>query len=140
MLIYSMEHYMGKCAPYVYVMLRIIAGLMFAAHGAQKVFGMFGNPHPGISLASMMGIGGIIELVGGVLIAFGFLASYAAFIASGEMAVAYFMVHFPKSFFPIVNKGELAVLFCFVFLYIAVHGSGAWSIDHLIKPSPKNKK
>lgn len=85
----------------------------------------------------MMGVAGVIEFFGGGLIALGVFASYAAFIASGEMAVAYFMMHFPKSFFPIINKGELAVLFCFVFLYIAVHGSGVWSIDHLIRRFPK---
>jgi len=75
-----------------------------------------------------MGIGGLIELVGGVLIALGIFTSIAAFIASGEMAVAYFMAHFKDGFWPIQNKGELAVLYCFVFLYIAMRGSGRWGV------------
>ncbi|MCI0547394.1 MAG: DoxX family protein, partial [Candidatus Rokubacteria bacterium] len=79
---------------------------------------------------SLFGLAGIIELVGGLLVAVGLLAGYAAFIASGEMAGAFFTAHFPRGFWPILNTGELAVLYCFVFLYIASRGAGVWSIDH----------
>jgi putative oxidoreductase len=118
--------------PYLYVLLRIIAGLLFACHGAQKLFGMFGGvgPPPGaaVPLFSLMGLAGIIELVGGLLIAFGVLTSLAAFIASGQMASAHFLGHFPRGFWPIQNEGELAVLYCFLFLYIAAHGTGIWGL------------
>ena len=83
-------------------------------------------------LASLMGFAGVIELVGGLLIAFGFLTSYAAFIASGEMAAAYFKAHAPQGALPLLNRGELAVLYCFLFLYIASIGSGGWSLDALM--------
>ncbi len=106
---------------------------MMACHGGQKVFGMFGAEHTP-PLGSLVGVGGLIELVGGFLVAFGLFGSLAAFVLSGQMAVAYFMMHAgtgPK-FFPIVNKGELAVLYCFVFLFIACHGSGIFSLDQLL--------
>jgi putative oxidoreductase len=125
-----MKKGLSPFAPYAYAIMRIIVGLLFACHGAQKVFGWFGGvggqPVP---LASLFGVAGMIELVLGFLIAIGFLTGYAAFIASGEMAVAYFMAHYPKSFWPIENGGEPAVLFCFIFLYMATQGSGIWSID-----------
>ena len=127
-----MDRFLGKYSPYIYAILRIFAGLMFAMHGSQKLFGIPGNKPP-VSLASLMGFGGVIELVCGLMIALGLLASYAAFLASGEMAVAYFMLHFPHGFFPIVNQGDLAVLYCFIFLYIAARGSGVWSIDALTR-------
>ena len=84
-------------------------------------------------LASLMGVAGLVEFIGGVMIAFGLLASYAAFIASGEMATAYFRVHAPQSALPILNQGELAVLYCFLFLYLSAQGSGLWSIDAITK-------
>ena len=110
-----------------YALLRVVAGVLFAMHGTQKLLGWPGGSpiHP----ISLMGLAGVIELVAGVLIAVGFRASWAAFLASGEMAVAYFMRHAPQSSYPILNRGELAVLFCFLFLYIAAHGSGPWSLD-----------
>ena len=127
-----MERVLGKFAPHLYVLLRIIAGLLFACHGAQKLFGLFGGvggpPGTTVPLFSLMGLAGIIECVGGLLIAGGVLASYAAFVASGEMAFAYFMRHFPHGFWPIRNGGELAVLYCFLFLYIAAHGAGVWGL------------
>jgi len=117
-------------APYAYAIMRIIVGLLFFCHGAQKIFGWFGGVGGGsVPLASLYGMAGILEIVLGALIAVGFLAGYAAFIAAGEMAVAYFMAHFPKSFWPLENEGEPAVLFCFVFLYIATQGAGIWGID-----------
>ena len=125
-----MEKVLASFAHYAYAIMRIVVGLLFFCHGAQKVFGWFGGmdgqPAP---LTSLFGVAGIIELVLGFLITIGFLTSYAAFIASGQMAVAYFMAHYPKSFWPLENQGEPAVLFCFVFLYIATQGAGIWSVD-----------
>lgn len=126
-----MERFLGKFSPYLYAILRIVAGLMFAMHGSQKLFGYPGGDDP-VPLASMMGVAGVIELVGGIMIALGFLASVAAFIASGEMAVAFFMAHAPQGWNPLVNQGEVAVLYCFLFLYIAARGSGIWSVDSLM--------
>ncbi len=109
--------------------MRIIVGLLFACHGAQKLFGMFGGKG---GAQGMMLVGGVIELACGLLIALGLLTRPAAFLASGMMAVAYFMAHFPASPLPIVNKGELAVVYCFVFLYIFFHGGGLLSLDNII--------
>ncbi|WP_210486102.1 DoxX family protein [Rufibacter aurantiacus] len=124
-----MDRTIGRYAPQAYALLRIVAGLMFAMHGTQKLFGFPGDK-PAADIASMMGVAGIIELVAGILIAMGLLTSWAAFIAAGLMAVAYFMAHAAQNPLPIVNQGELAVLYCFVFLYIAAAGSGVWSVDN----------
>jgi putative oxidoreductase len=122
-----MEKVLGTFAPQLYALMRIVVGLLFACHGAQKLFGVLGGQQfPPLSL---MGLAGVIEFFGGLLIAGGFAAGLVAFIASGEMAAAYFMGHFPKDFWPIVNEGELAVFYCFVFLYMASQGSGIWSVD-----------
>ena len=98
-----MERVLGRFAPQIYALLRIVAGLLFACHGAQKVFGVFGGQQ--MPMASLRGVAGIIELVGGLLIAIGLVASIAAFISSGEMAAAYFMAHAPKALLPIENGG-----------------------------------
>jgi putative oxidoreductase len=121
-----MERILGRFSPHVYALLRIVAGLLFACHGAQKLFGVFGGTR--VPMFTQLWAAGVIELVGGVLIAIGLYASLAAFIASGEMAVAYFQAHAPRSSVPIVNQGELAVLYCFLFLYIAARGNGRWSV------------
>ncbi len=134
-----MEIKTGHFAPRAFAVLRIIAGLLFATHGWQKLFGLPGGP-AAVELASLAGAAGIIELLTGVLIAVGFLADYAAFLASGTMAFAYFMVHAPLGFLPVVNKGELAVLYCFLFLFIAAHGSGAWSVDARLHRSARGEK
>lgn len=126
-----MENFLGRFSPYAYALLRIVAGLMFALHGSQKLFGFPGDK-PAMPLASFMGFAGIIELVAGLLIAVGLWAGYAAFIASGQMAVAYFMAHASRGALPILNGGELAVLYCFLFLYIATRGSGVLSLDSII--------
>lgn len=110
--------------------MRIVVGLLFACHGAQKLFGFFGKASVS---DSMMLVAGNIEFFGGILIALGLLTRLAAFLASGLMAFAYFMAHAKMDLFPIVNQGELAVLYCFIFLYIAAHGSGAFSIDRIIQ-------
>jgi putative oxidoreductase len=126
-----MERYLGRFSEPIYAIMRIVVGLTFAMHGLQKMFGVLGGQKMPVS--SFPGFGGVIELVAGLLIAIGLLAGWAAFVASGEMAVAYFMVHFPQSFWPIVNKGELAVVYCFVFLYIASRGAGIWSVDGSVR-------
>ena len=122
-----MDRWLGRHAERVYTLLRIVAGILFACHGAQKLFGALG----GTAMTSnpMMLTAGIIEFGGGLLIAVGLLTSWAAFIASGEMAVGYFMVHAKGGFWPILNKGELAVVYCFLFLYIAARGAGPCSAD-----------
>ena len=130
-----MNRFLGKYSSYLYAILRIVAGLMFAMHGSQKLFGVPGNTPP-MPFASLMGLAGIIELVGGLMIALGLFTSVAAFIASGLMAFAYFMAHFSANNpIPNINKGELAVVYCFLFLYIAAHGSGIWSIDSMRRAS-----
>jgi putative oxidoreductase len=129
-----MDRWLGRHAERAYALLRIVAGLLFACHGAQKLFGALG----GTAMTSnpMMLVGGIIEFGGGLLIAIGLFASWAAFLASGEMAVAYFMVHAKGGFWPIINKGELAVVYCFLFLYMAARGSGPYSVDGMMRRRP----
>jgi putative oxidoreductase len=122
-----MERILGRFAPQCYALMRIAVGLLFACHGAQKLFGVLGGQR--VPIASQFGLAGVIEFVGGLMIAAGFLTGFAAFIASGEMAYAYFTAHVPRGLWPIRNGGELAVLYCFVFLYIACRGSGVWGID-----------
>jgi putative oxidoreductase len=121
-----MQPILGRFAPQLYAILRFVAGVLFAFHGAQKLFGLFGGQQ--MPLVSQFGLAGVIELVGGVMIAVGFLTSLAAFVASGEMAYAYFTVHAPKGTIPIQNAGELAALYCFLFLYISARGTGVWGL------------
>jgi putative oxidoreductase len=127
-----MQQVLGKYSSCLDATLRVIAGLMFAMHGSQKLFAWPGG-NAAVPLASQMGVAGVIELVGGLLIAFGFLTSYAAFIASGEMAAAYFKAHAPQGALPLLNRGELAVVYCFLFLYIASQGAGGWSVDAMMQ-------
>jgi putative oxidoreductase len=122
-----MERFIGRYAPQLYAVLRIVAGLMFAMHGTQKLFGWPGGTEPAGD--ALFKFAGVVELVTGLLIAAGFLTGFAAFIASGQMAVAYFWKHAPNGFWPIVNQGELAALYCFLFLFMAAHGAGIWSVD-----------
>ena len=111
--------------------LRIVAGLLFLAHGVIKVFGFPTGAEPGQQeLLSLFGIGGVIELITGLLLILGLFTRPAAFIASGQMAVAYWMFHFPSSPYPAVNGGDAAILYCFIFLYIFTAGPGAWSVDN----------
>ena len=124
-----MERWLGRYSEVVYALMRMVVGLLFACHGAQKLFGVFGGQN--IPSSPLMVTAGMIELIGGGLVALGLWAGYAAFVASGHMAVAYFMMHAPGGFWPIANKGEPAVLFCFIFLYIASGGSGRLSVDAL---------
>jgi putative oxidoreductase len=125
-----MDRWLGRYSDVLYALMRVVVGLLFASHGAQKLFGVLGGQSQ-LSNPLMLAAG-IIEFGGGLLVAVGLWASYAAFLASGQMAVAYFMAHAPAGFWPILNKGELAVLYCFVFLFIASRGSGRWSVDGLL--------
>src|SRR5688572_16999397 len=118
-----MERWLGRYAEPLYALMRLILGLLFACHGSSKLFGFPGGEV--MTSNPLMLVGGIIELVAGLMIALGLQAGFAAFIASGEMAYAYFSVHAGGGFWPLLNKGELAVVYCFVFLYIAARGSGA---------------
>ncbi|RDV14512.1 DoxX family protein [Pontibacter diazotrophicus] len=133
-----MERFLGNYSPHLFAVLRIVAGLMFAMHGTQKLFGWPGDGNT-VDLVSMMGLAGIIEFVGGLMIAFGIFASWAAFIASGQMAVAFFMAHAPQGWNPLENEGEKAVLYCFLFLYIAAHGAGIWSFDAARKKGSRHE-
>jgi putative oxidoreductase len=123
-----------KWTPRLLSVLRIIAGFMMVQHGAQILFGVL--PQPGMPGAfspfSLMGVAGVLEFFGGLLILLGLFTRPAAFILSGFMAVAYFMAHAPGGFWPVLNKGELAVIYCFVFLFLAAAGGGEWSIDRLL--------
>ena len=122
-------------APYsdlIYSLFRFFAGLLFVFHGTQKLFGFPGDIAPA-ALLTLGFFAGLIETVGGLMIAAGFFAAPAAFLASGTMAVAYFLRHAPDAFLPIINRGELAVLYCFGFLLIAAMGSGRYSVDGLFR-------
>jgi len=107
-------------------------GFTFSLHGFQKLFGLFGG-HGHVHLFSQMGLAGVLECFGGILLIVGLLTVPVAFLLSGEMAVAYFTVHFPRGFFPIQNHGELAVVYCFVFFYLFTAGAGPASLDRLIR-------
>jgi putative oxidoreductase len=109
--------------------LRIVAGLQFLEHGTQKFFSFPMRAGAAPELMSMLGVQGCLEIVGGILIILGLFTRPVAFILAGDMAVAYFMVHAPRNFFPALNGGDLAILFCFVFLYLAAAGGGSWGLD-----------
>jgi putative oxidoreductase len=121
----------NEWTPRVLSLVRIIVGLLFMEHGTAKLLGF----PPGSAAPALFGLiwfAGVIEMVGGALVTIGLFTRYAAFIMSGEMAVGYFMSHAPQNFFPIVNRGDAAVLYCFIFLYLAVAGGGCWSADRLV--------
>lgn len=120
---------LASWAPRMLSALRIMTGLLFLEHGTEKLLGFPPSEHAAPALLSLIGVQGILELVGGFLIVIGFLTRPVAFILAGDMAVAYFMAHAPKGFFPTLNGGQLAILFCFVFLYFFFAGAGPWSVD-----------
>lgn len=123
-----MRRILGRHADRVYALFRIVTGFLFLCHGMQKLFGSFGSTFQP-PVGSLAWFAGVIEFGAGTLVMIGLLTSWAAFLASGTMAAAYFMAHFkPEAFWPIENQGELAVLYCFAFLYIAARGAGPWSV------------
>jgi len=129
-----MSKFLGKYSEQIYALLRLVAGWCFMLHGAQKIFGWFGGE--AVPMGSRLGVAAIIEIGGGALILIGLFASWAAFVASGEMAVAYFTAHVAQGgspHLPLVNRGELAVIYCFLFLYIASKGAGIWSVASVLK-------
>jgi putative oxidoreductase len=125
-----MDKFFDAWSPRLLGVLRIATSLLFLQHATAKLFAF---PHvayfDNLQLASLLGVAGVIELVGGVLVLAGLFTRATAFILSGQMAVAYFLAHAPNGFFPLLNQGELAALYCFVFLYLAAAGGGAWSLD-----------
>ncbi len=130
----------SKAIQITFFLLRVVSGFLFMAHGAALLFGWFGGvpgggPLP--PLMSQMGIGGILEFVGGILILLGLLTRPTAFILSGQMAVAYWQFHFPNGPWPAQNNGDPAVLFCFIFLFMAAYGGGEWSLDAMIRSKRK---
>ena len=129
-----MSHFMARFATQTYALLRIFSGFLFLWHGTQKLLDFPLAAHAGTP-AHIIYIAGPIELLGGLFIMIGLLTRWAAFLCSGLMAFAYWLAHGTKAFLPILNGGELAVLYCFVFLFIAAHGSGIWSVDALRQKS-----
>jgi putative oxidoreductase len=123
-----MTSFMGKYDAQTYAVLRIVAGFLFVCHGSQKLFGFPGTA-PAEMPAMVMYIAGPIELIGGLMVLIGLMTRQAAFLASGLMAAAYWLAHGTNALFPIMNHGELSMIYCFVFLFIAAHGSGIWSVD-----------
>jgi putative oxidoreductase len=123
-------------APRVLSIVRIVCGLIFMEHGTQKWLGFPPSGKPTPDLFSMSGFGGMLELVGGALLVFGLFTRPVAFLLSGEMAVAYWTSHAPRGLFPILNGGDAAILYCFIFLYLAFAGGGAWSLDRAIRRKP----
>ena len=131
----NLNSFYATWSPRLLSVFRIVLALLFMQHGSQKLFNVPPGP-PGLfpaSLLSQFGIAGILELVGGFFILLGLFTRPVAFILSGEMAVAYFMNHAPKDFWPVLNGGELSALYCFAFLYLAVAGGGQWSLDHQMR-------
>ncbi len=135
-----MENLHQTWSPRVLALLRVATALLFLQHGTAKLFGF---PHvayfDNLEIASLLGIAGVIEIVGGLFVLAGLFTRPAAFILSGLMAVAYFLAHAPDGFFPLLNKGELAAIYSFVFLYLAVAGGGAWSLDGLLSRPERDR-
>jgi putative oxidoreductase len=127
----DLNSFYSQWAPRILSVLRIVTAFLFMEHGGQKLFS-FPAPFPvPLPLLSLLGVAGILELFGGLLLLWGLFTRPVAFLLSGEMAVAYFMAHAPHSFWPLLNRGEPAVMYCFIFLYLFVAGGGSWSLDRL---------
>ena len=126
-----MQSFLDSCRPRVLSILRIVTGFLFMQHGGQKMFGFPAPQRFEFELFSLIGAAGVLEVFGGLLILVGLFTRPIAFLLSGQMAFAYFFAHAPMGFWPIVNGGELAVMYCFVFLFFSVAGGGTWSVDAL---------
>ncbi|MDO8827523.1 DoxX family protein [Methylophaga sp.] len=131
-----MERFYAAWQPRVLSILRIVTAFMFMQHGGQKLFGFPAPQRYEFDLFTLSGVAGVLEIVGGFLILIGLFTRPVAFILSGQMAVAYFIAHAPQAFWPLLNNGELAALFSFIFLYLFVAGGGAWSVDNLRNSNP----
>jgi putative oxidoreductase len=122
----------SKWSPRLLSVLRMVTGLLFMLHGSQKLFGApVETVKEPVALLSLLGLAGVLEFFGGLFILLGLLTRPVAFLLAGQMAVAYFLAHAPKGFWPILNRGELAILYCYIFLYLAAAGGGPWSLDRL---------
>lgn len=128
-----LESFASKWTHQLQSIFRIVAAFLYMQHGGQKLFGFPVPPNNPVEIFSLIGLAGILEFFGGLLILVGLFTRPVAFLLSGQMAVAYFMAHAGRGFWPIANGGELAALYCFAFLYLVAAGGGAWSIDALIK-------
>lgn len=126
-----MEHFLATLRPRILSIVRIVVALLFMQHGGQKLFGFPAPQRYAFELFSLSGVAGVLELFGGFLLLIGLGTRSVAFLLSGLMAFAYFMVHWQKGFWPILNGGELAILYCFMFFYLFVAGGGEWSVDYL---------
>lgn len=122
----------GSFADVALSLLRVVSGSLFMQHGAQKLFGVLGREEA-VEVVSLMGLAGVLELFGGLAIVLGLYTRPVAFILSGEMAAAYFMAHFSRAFWPIMNRGELPILYCFLFLFFFAVGGGSYSLDGLVR-------
>jgi putative oxidoreductase len=130
----NLESSLAGWTPRLLSVLRIMTAFLFMAHGAQKLFGFLAPPGmPAAAMGSLMWVAGVLEFFGGLLFLIGLFTRPVAFILSGFAAAAYFMAHAPGGFWPLQNKGELAVLYCFVFLFFAAAGGGVWSVDWCIR-------
>ena len=129
-----MKAYLAAWSPQVLSILRIVTGFLFLFHGTQKWFSFPAPPSQPVEFMSRIGVAGTLEVVGGALMIIGLFTRPVAFILSGLCAFAYFLAHAPQGFWPILNRGELAALYCFVFLYFAAAGGGPWSLDHGLRP------
>jgi putative oxidoreductase len=134
-LVWGSQMDLAAWTPRALSVLRIVTGLLFLEHGMGKLLGFPSSDHAAATLFSLIGVQGVLELVGGFLILIGLFTRPVAFILAGDMAVAYFMAHAPKSFFPTINGGQLAILFCFVFLFLVFAGGGVWSADEQLARS-----
>jgi putative oxidoreductase len=127
----SLDGFLTTCRPWALSLLRIVIGLLFLEHGTSKYLSLPVSQMTGASPMTLSGFNGLIEVFGGVLIVLGLFTRPVAFILAGDMAIAYFLAHAPRNFYPLLNGGELAIVYCFVFLYIAAAGAGPWSLDHV---------
>jgi putative oxidoreductase len=131
---------LSNWSPYFLSLMRIVAALLFLEHGTQKLFGFPpGQPYTGFPNFSMLGVAGMLEVAGGTLLLVGLFTRFTAFIVCGEMAVAFFRAHLPRSIYPINNAGEITVMLCFVFLYLIFAGPGPLSLDHALS-GPKHRR
>ncbi|WP_027554868.1 DoxX family protein [Bradyrhizobium sp. Cp5.3] len=131
---------MTRRTPHVVAIVRIVVSLLFIEHGTQKLFGFPTPVHGMVPLLSLLGFAALLEIGGGILLLIGFGTRFVAFLLSGEMAVAYFTAHAPRDFFPVVNGGDAAILFCFFFFLLIFLGPGAWSVDGVLKSSSTNAR
>ena len=137
---WSVRHTLALWRPYLLSALRTVTGFLFLAHGTQKLFLFPSSPAGLVPLDSQLGVAGLLECVGGALLMMGLFTQPVAFVLAGEMAIAYFSVHAPQGFWPIANGGELAVLYCFIFLYLAATGGGPWSLDTHLRTSFRRRE